>query len=143
MDVIHVFRCAFCSGGSGSEDYRYTSKPEDPKGLYYYGARYYNPVLGRFITRDTVFGDLTDPQSQNRYVYCMNNPHKYTDPDGKIPIFAGAIIGAAIGAYVNLGFYCVTHRNIFIMKQELRFSVVWYQVPLQEVLVLLLQGNIS
>ena len=70
------------SGESGSEDYRYTGKHEDPSGLYYFGARYYNPVLGRFTTRDTVFGDQTDPQSQNRYVYCRNNPQKYIDPDG-------------------------------------------------------------
>ena len=66
----------------GSEDYRYTGKPEDPTGLYYYGARYYNSEFGRFITRDTVFGDLSDPQSLNRYVYCENNPEKYIDPTG-------------------------------------------------------------
>ena len=67
---------------SGSEDYRYTGKPEDPSGLYYYGARYYDPLIGRFTTRDTVFGGLGDPQSQNRYAYCRNNPHKYIDPTG-------------------------------------------------------------
>ena len=71
------------SGESGDEDYRYTGKHMDPSGLYYFGARYYDPLTGRFTTRDTVFGSLGDPQSQNRYVYCMNNPHKYTDPDGK------------------------------------------------------------
>lgn len=65
-----------------SEDYRYTGKHEDPSGLYYFGARYYDPLTGRFTTRDTVFGDITDPQSQNRYVYCLNNPHKYVDPNG-------------------------------------------------------------
>ena len=83
------------NGESGSEDYRYTGKPEDPSGLYYYGARYYNPVFGRFITRDTVFGDLTDPQSQNRYVYCLNNPHKYIDPNGKDSLQIG--LGYEIG----------------------------------------------
>ena len=71
------------SGESGSEDYRYTGKPVDVTGLYYFGARYYDPDSGRFTTRDTVFGHLNDPQSQNRYVYCLNNPHKYVDPDGK------------------------------------------------------------
>ncbi|MBN2335861.1 RHS repeat-associated core domain-containing protein [Candidatus Bathyarchaeota archaeon] len=72
-------------GEEGSEDYRYTGKREDPTGLYYFGARYYDPVTGRFITRDIMFGYLKNPQSQNRYVYCRNNPQKYIDPDGKDP----------------------------------------------------------
>lgn len=76
-------------GESGSEDYRYTGKHEDPNGLYYFGARYYDPATGRFTTRDTVFGDLENPQSQNRYVYCRNNPHKYVDPDGRWTIQVG------------------------------------------------------
>jgi RHS repeat-associated protein len=55
----------------------------DPTGFYYYGARYYDPATGRFTTRDPVFGDLTDPQSLNRYSYCRNNPHKYVDKNGR------------------------------------------------------------
>ena len=50
--------------------------------MYYFGARYYDPLTGRFTTRDTVYGSLSDPQSQNRYVYCRNNPQKFVDPDG-------------------------------------------------------------
>jgi RHS repeat-associated protein len=84
------------SGESGSEDYRYTGKREDTTGLYYFGARYYDPTTGRFITRDTVFGELEDPQSLNRYVYCRNNPQKYTDPDGKEPVTASIIITGGI-----------------------------------------------
>ena len=82
VSIIQPGLMLSASGESGSEDYRYTGKHEDPSGLYYFGARYYNPVLGRFTTRDTVFGDLSDPQSQNRYVYCQNNPQKYVDPTG-------------------------------------------------------------
>ncbi|MFH2112437.1 MAG: RHS repeat-associated core domain-containing protein [Candidatus Bathyarchaeota archaeon] len=91
-------------GESGSEEFRYTGKQEDPTGLYYFGARYYDPVTGRFTTRDSVFGDLTDPQSLNRYVYCRNNPHKYTDPDGR---WMHIVVGAAIGAAINIGMYTV------------------------------------
>ena len=76
-------------GVSGSEEYRYTGKPVDSSGLYYYGARYYDPSIGRFITVDPASPDLTDPQSLNRYVYCRNNPHKYTDPDGRWAIQLG------------------------------------------------------
>jgi len=98
---------------TGSEDYRYTGKREDPTGLYYYGARYYDPVTGRFTTRDTVFGDLTDPQSLNRYSYCRNNPQKYVDPDGKFAIQLG--YGGSAGLLIT-GF-CVS--------QGIAISIDW------------------
>ncbi|MBU0472028.1 MAG: RHS domain-containing protein [Nanoarchaeota archaeon] len=63
----------------GDNDLKYNSKEEDKTGLLYYGARYYNPETGRFITTDTVKGDVLDSQSQNRYVYVKNNPLKYID----------------------------------------------------------------
>ncbi|MBU0666329.1 MAG: RHS repeat-associated core domain-containing protein [Nanoarchaeota archaeon] len=67
----------------GDNDIKYNSKEEDKTGLLYYGARYYNPNTGRFITADTVKGDVLDTQSQNRYVYVKNNPIKYIDPTGE------------------------------------------------------------
>ncbi len=115
-------------GESGSEEYRYTGKQEDPTGLYYFGARYYDPTTGRFTTRDTVFGDLIDPQSLNRYSYCRNNPHKYTDPDGRVAdiIFGGIFIGAigymgryAIGAYQ--GHYQFSAK--YFMKEGIKGAV--------------------
>ncbi len=36
----------------GSEDYLFNGKEKDTTGLYYYGARYYDPETGRFITKD-------------------------------------------------------------------------------------------
>ena len=50
--------------------------------LLYYGARYYDPGIGRFTTADTVKGSLGAPQSLNRYTYTLNNPLKYIDPSG-------------------------------------------------------------
>lgn len=43
----------------------------------YLGARFYNPVIGRFLQEDTYYGD-----GLNLYVYCVNNPVFYTDPSG-------------------------------------------------------------
>ncbi|MBN2240619.1 MAG: RHS repeat-associated core domain-containing protein [Dehalococcoidales bacterium] len=48
----------------------------------YYGARYYDPEIGRFISPDTIIPNPADPQSFNRYSYCLNNPLKYNDPSG-------------------------------------------------------------
>ena len=66
----------------GSENHLYTGKEKDSSGLYYYGARYYDPDLGRFITRDQKYGKISQPQTLNKYTYCINNPIKYIDPDG-------------------------------------------------------------
>ena len=64
------------------EGFLYTGKEKDTTGLYYYGARYYDPEIGRFLTRDPLKGELEYPQTQNRYIYCLNNPLKYIDPRG-------------------------------------------------------------
>lgn len=66
--------------GSYTTDIKYTGKIQDDTGLYYYGARYYDSVLGRFITPDSIVQAPSDPQSLNRYAYCRNNPVKYVDP---------------------------------------------------------------
>jgi RHS repeat-associated protein len=61
------------------ERYLYAGKEMDLVGLYYYGARYYDPELGRFVTRDAAEGNMQNPQSMNLYIYCLNNPVRYTD----------------------------------------------------------------
>src|SRR3989338_10198769 len=59
-------------------DKRFTGKTYDgTTGLHYYGARYYDPELGRFIQPDSIVPYPYDPQSFNRYSYCRNNPIIY------------------------------------------------------------------
>ena len=63
--------------------YRYAGYYYDTEtGNYYLLSRYYNPEIARFISEDTYRGELNDPLSLNRYVYVVNNPLIYTDPDG-------------------------------------------------------------
>ena len=52
-------------------------------GLVNMNARLYDPVLGRFLSPDPYVQMPDDTQSYNRYSYCMNNPLKYVDKDGK------------------------------------------------------------
>jgi RHS repeat-associated protein len=67
--------------------YTYTGQEFDAgTGLLYYGARYYDPALGRFVQPDTLVPDPANPQSLNRYAYVLNNPLKYTDPSGHCPV---------------------------------------------------------
>lgn len=73
---------------------------DDSTDLYYYQARYYDPVLRRFITPDIYVQNKYDPQSLNRYSYCRNNPLKYTDPSGHflwIPVMVAAAMGGTHG----------------------------------------------
>jgi len=88
-----VQRCEYDSFGDGDcystwfgapirQPYRFTGREWDEEtGLYYYRARYYDPKIGRFITRDPIrfrSGDV------NPYRYVGNNPVNWIDPWGKL-----------------------------------------------------------
>jgi RHS repeat-associated protein len=65
---------------------RYTGQTlDEDTGLYYYGARYYDPELARFIQADSTIPDPEFSQAYNRYAYVYNNPLKFTDPTGQNP----------------------------------------------------------
>ena len=65
---------ATSTGPLASGAHRFTGKPEDGAiGLYYFGARYYDPEVGRFTSRDPAKDGL------NWYVYCINNPLNRVD----------------------------------------------------------------
>ena len=59
---------------------------DEESGLYYLRARYYDPTIGRFISKDSVEGDITNPLTINLYTYCNNNPINMTDPTGHDPV---------------------------------------------------------
>lgn len=65
----------------------YTGKFEEPDlGIQNFGARWYDPRIGRFLATDPAGFDPQNPQSFNRYAYANNNPYKYVDPDGRVPL---------------------------------------------------------
>jgi RHS repeat-associated protein len=55
---------------------------DEDTGLYYYGARYYDPGIGRFTQPDPSVPHPGSSQSFNRYSYVRNNPLKGVDPTG-------------------------------------------------------------
>ncbi|MEZ4864107.1 MAG: RHS repeat-associated core domain-containing protein [Caldilineaceae bacterium] len=75
------------TSGTTPTSYKFTGQREEASlGLYYYGARWYDPGLGRFIQPDTVVPNPGDTQSFDRYAYTLNNPLKYSDPSGHEPL---------------------------------------------------------
>jgi len=54
-------------------------------GLTYMQQRYYDPLLGRFLSVDPVTAYSSPGANFNRYWYASNNPYRYYDPDGRKP----------------------------------------------------------
>jgi len=63
--------------------FRYCGEYFDKEtGTIYLRARYYDPMIGRFITEDSYWGKDSDPLGLNLYTYCFNNPINLIDPSG-------------------------------------------------------------
>ena len=71
-------------GGTLATDHTFTGQKRDGTGLMYYNARYYDPVIGTFISPDTIVPDVTSVFSYNRYMYTRGNPLNRIDPTGHI-----------------------------------------------------------
>ena len=80
--------------GTKENDRRFIGKEKDEEtGLLYFGARYMESMIGRFVSPDPVGAvdsargkingnNLLNPQRLNYYAYGLNNPYRYVDPDG-------------------------------------------------------------
>jgi RHS repeat-associated protein len=68
--------------GTMLTDKLFTGQRDVGLGIYHYGARFYSPKLGRFLSPDTIVPGAANPQAYNRYSYVLGNPLKYTDPTG-------------------------------------------------------------
>lgn len=103
-------------GGEVKQPYGYTGREWDKEtGLYYYRARYYDPVAGRFISKDPIGfagGDV------NLYRYVQNNPVNWVDPSGLAAQFAVIFGGAGhvglAGGSLQTGISCDTSGKICI-----------------------------
>jgi RHS repeat-associated protein len=70
---------------SPSTDFGYTGQRQldaGMGGLMDYKARFYSPILGRFVQPDSLIPDPSNSQAWNRYSYVGNNPIGYNDPSG-------------------------------------------------------------
>lgn len=71
--------------GTSANAFGFTGHEKDTEtGLYYFKARYYDSVLGQFLTQDAFEGMTDTPPSLHKYIYAYGNPTVYIDPDGNI-----------------------------------------------------------
>jgi uncharacterized protein RhaS with RHS repeats len=90
-------------------------------------ARYYDPLLGRFLSNDPV--GFRDIHSFNRYVYVNNNPYRYIDQNGELPMVIVAIwILKQVGAELfeqTTGIPAPSLKNIakYGMKKAMKHSI--------------------
>ena len=64
---------------------------DEETGMFYFGARYYDSSLGRFISQDPDMGDTTAPITLHRYLYANANPMRFIDLQGYKSVSFSAI----------------------------------------------------
>jgi RHS repeat-associated protein len=82
---------SFTVSGTTPNNYLYRGEQYDADlGLYYLRARYYNPLTGRFMSRDPNSpgpfdsnGNPTDPKALHKYLYAGGDPINGIDPSGR------------------------------------------------------------
>lgn len=84
------------AGAASPNDIEFTGRENDGNGLQFNRARYYSPVLQRFISEDpTGFAG----SGVNLYAYAGNSPTVFTDPTGAtaVPLQVGGLLGRLVG----------------------------------------------
>lgn len=96
----------------------YTGHQQDEAtGLIYFGARYYDPALGRFLRPDPYFGELTTPPSLHKYMYAHANPYRFVDLEGN----AALAWDNDVRTYEHLrklGFVVEDETGSFVMPED-------------------------
>lgn len=88
-------------GAHNDTRYKFQSKELDhTTGLYYFGARYYDADLGRFMQPDTlsIGANVPHASNQDRYAFAGNNPINFADPSGNVALLSAFAISLIIAA---------------------------------------------
>lgn len=97
------------AGSFGTALLGYAGELQDPSGLLYLRARWYDPAVGRFISSDSFRGVTAYPVSLNPYAYASAAPSGNTDASGHcappLIVVCAIAVRAAVGALVGAGSY--------------------------------------
>jgi RHS repeat-associated protein len=114
------------SSDSTDQPYLYNGEQFDPAaGAYYQRQRYYDPGIGRFMSRDSFLGVPRLPMSQNPYLFADSDPLSFYDPSGNFTLL-GVSISLSINSVlraINVGLKSTTVCRI---KGRIRlFRAIW------------------
>ncbi len=69
--------------GTRTSNFQFSGQQVDGTGLVYLRARYLEPAVGRFLSRDVWEGDPNQPMSYNSWLYVRASPTQLVDPSGR------------------------------------------------------------
>jgi RHS repeat-associated protein len=103
-----------------------TGVPEELSGLILLGARYYHPILGRFLSPDDVVADPLIPVNWASYTYCRGNPTSFFDPYGHdaLRILVTVIAAVALVALVIVTWGAATPLAVAVVIGAVAGGVV-------------------
>jgi RHS repeat-associated protein len=113
------------STGTASSIFGYAGEEVDTSGLIYLRARYMQPRLGIFFSRDPWSGDQMRPVSMNGFGYTEGNPVNATDASGMLPFFITAYVqnSSALGGLALRNIPDQTALDIKRMPDGTRMNV--------------------
>lgn len=114
-DQYYAFGLRALGGYDNSNNNRYLYNGKEEQTVlanqYDYGARFYDPVIGRWTAVDPSAED-GDQESLTPYQYGLDSPVRYDDPDGRCPNCITAAIGALIGGGIELGGQLLSGKSL-------------------------------
>ncbi len=124
-----AFGDIYAQTGSTLNNYLYTGQQHDNlTGLYSLRARYYEPRLGRFISRDPYPVNYRNPIEYNRYVYGANSPVRYSDPSGLTGVLGRTLQRVSVTVpvlLIALIFGAALLNAYILIKDSLAFELPW------------------
>jgi RHS repeat-associated protein len=118
--------------GNIDPTHRFTGQELDPEtGFHYYGGRYYDQDISRFVSPDPYVQEPDNPQNLNRYSYVLNNPQSLVDPSGH---FWEWIVAALLAVIEAAGAEAATTEILATLAGKLvaiSFAASIEQMPLR------------